>query len=253
MELRSEVISSARDVWDGIRARPASVALSFSAIAIGMASLTFLIAVLDGLREESREIVSELGVNVVGIIQHESSGPDSGLMLQERHASILKANFPSARISNVRLHKVPTLGSNELLTVVATDSSLIDVRLWTMTDGRFLDHWDIGNRERNAVISEPLSERWNWKVGSVIMLRDIPFNVVGIVRVAGGALDSKASHSQLTLGERVVFVPKTITPFWVENQKIPTSNRIMPYRIMSAPNPLHYTNANGRLWNNPLI
>lgn len=217
----SRLISTFMDVWDGIRTQPGRVGLSFMAIAIGIASLTVLIAILSGLGEKSRQVVKELGVNVVGILQQGGAGQDAKGGLQERHASFLSINLPGSYVSTTRLYNVPTLGTNKLLSIVATDSSLIHIRQWKLHNGRFLDPQDIKNRERNVVVSKSLSKLWNWKVGNIIMLRNTPFKIVGIVEIGGGALDTEMGDSSLVFGERVAFVPKTISPYWVSNLNTP--------------------------------
>jgi len=49
------------------------------------------------------------------------------------------------------------------------------------------------------------------------MLRNMPFNIVGIVETGGTALDTEVANSDLILGERVVFVPKTLVPYWADS------------------------------------
>lgn len=220
-------VDTLRDVWDGIRSQPGRVGLAFTAIAVGIASITVLVTVLGGLQERSRQIVGELGVNVVGILQH---GSDPRAALEERHASLLAANLPQSVVSTVSVLKVPTLGTEELLSVVATDNALIDVRQWSLEDGRFLDPWDLTHRERKAVVSKTLSEQWNWKVGNVIMLRSTPFEVVGVVEVGGGALDGELGDAGLMLGERVVFVPKTVAPDWKAGRRTLPPGLAVRYR-----------------------
>ena len=210
-----------RDVWDGIRTQPGRVGLSFLAIGVGIASLSILMAVLGGLWERSQQIVQELGVNVIGILRQGEAGRNAVAGLQERDASLLARNLPECTVSTIRLYKVPTLGTRALLSVVATDSSLIRVKQWKLDTGRFLDHRDIENRERNAVVSRSLGTLWNWRVGDLIMLSDLPFRIVGIVSVASGALDPELGDLGLMLGERVVLIPKTITPYWVTDQEPP--------------------------------
>jgi ABC-type antimicrobial peptide transport system permease subunit len=86
-----------------------------------------------------------------------------------------------------------------------------------LSDGRFLDSGDIGRRERSAVISQALSDQWDWNTGDIIMLRNMPFSVVGVVKTGGSALDTEVGNSDLILGERVVFVPNTLVPYWADN------------------------------------
>jgi len=227
-----------RDIWDGIRTQPGRIGLALLAIAIGVSSLTILVAVLGGLKEKSRQIIQELGVNVIAIIQEKGDSQNITSQLEEYHASLLAFNLPGCRISTIRRYESPTLGTNETLTVIATDSSLIQIRQWRLKDGRFLDRTDIENRERNAVVGEFLSKLWNWRVGNLVMLRNTPFKIVGIVDVGGGALDVESGGSNLILGERVIFVPKTVTPNWMASYNNP--GKSLDAIFLSVPTSLNF-------------
>ncbi len=204
------------DIVEGIRAQPAGVAISLSAIAIGIASLTVLMAVMGGLRDKADQMIDELGVNVIAIINQAEVTETNKMGLRVQHASLLKQNLPGHIVATVRRYDVPTLGTNSFLSVVATDSSFADIRQWRLSDGRFLDSRDIDSRERSAVISHTLSSQWGWKTGDIIMLRNMPFNIVGVVETGGTALDTEVGNSDLIFGERVVFVPKTLVPYWAD-------------------------------------
>jgi putative ABC transport system permease protein len=205
------------DIVEGIRAQPAGVAISLSAIAIGIASLTVLMAVVGGLRDRADQMIDELGVNVIAIINQAGITATNKTGLTVQHASLLEQNLPDHIVATVRRYDVPTFGTNSFLSVIATDSSFADIRQWRLSEGRFLDFRDIDNRERSAVISQTLSSQWGWKTGDIIMLRNMPFNVVGVVETGGAALDTEVANSDLILGERVVFVPKTLVPYWADS------------------------------------
>ncbi len=205
------------DIVEGIRAQPAGVAISLSAIAIGIASLTVLLAVIGGLRDRADQMIDELGVNVIAIINQAEVTQTNKTGLTVQHASLLEQNLPGHIVAAVRRYDVPTYGTNSFLSVIATDSSFADIRQWRLSEGRFLDFRDIDNRERSVVISETLSSQWGWKTGDIIMLRSMPFNIVGIVETGGAALDTEVANSDLILGERVVFVPKTLVPYWADS------------------------------------
>jgi putative ABC transport system permease protein len=193
------------------------VAISLSAIAIGIASLTVLMAVVGGLRDRADQMIDELGVNVIAIINQAEITATNKTGLTVQHASLLEQNLPGHIVATVRRYNVPTFGTNSFLSVIATDSSFADIRQWRLSEGRFLDSRDIDNRERSAVISRTLSSQWGWKTGDIIMLRNMPFNVVGVVETGGAALDTEVANSDLILGERVVFVPKTLVPYWADS------------------------------------
>lgn len=209
------------DIWEGFRSQPGRMGLSIMTMAIGLSSLVVLIAILGGLKEKSRRVLNELGVNVAGIFQTWADDRPKSDCLGERQALLLAANLPDCSISTVLRYEVPTLGSRKHLTVMATDQSLIQVRQWSLEDGRFLDDRDILYGERNAVISKSLSLLWNWKVGNLIMLRDVPFKVIGIVEAGGNVLAAELEDPGLLFGEMVVFVPKTVLPYWVNTPKGP--------------------------------
>ena len=109
---------------------------------------------------------------------------------------------------------VEELGVN----VVATQESLQAIRQWRLRAGRFLDATDLRTRERSAVISASLADRWNWNVGQVIQLRDMPFRVVGILSYEAGALAAESDTPALTPGEFVVWVPLTVPPYWLSSR-----------------------------------
>jgi putative ABC transport system permease protein len=210
-----------RDITDDIRARPGRAGLSFLAIAVGMTALTVLLAVLGGLSERSRRIVGELGVNVFAAIYAPAPeiGPGQTKLLL-RHAELLAANLPACTLAGTRTYEVSTPGSQLPLKVVATQDGLMSIRQWRLQDGRFLDAMDLHGRERTAVISSALAEAMKWKVGEVIQLRDTPFQVVGIVGLSAGALESESDVAALATGDRVVWVPVTVPPYWLSS-KVP--------------------------------
>lgn len=222
MRLRERIATPlALDVWDGLRTQPGRSALSLLAVAVGIAALTILVAVLGGLREKARRIAHDLGVNVVGILPAGGSEPSAAGRLEERHALLLAANFPGGLVSTMRRYDVPTLGTEKSLSVVATDPDLVRIRGWRLRDGRFLDGRDMERREWSAVVGRALAERWDWKVGNIVMLRNMPFRIVGIVEAGGGALETETGDPGLVLGERIVFVPKTVQPYWLTEWKTP--------------------------------
>lgn len=210
-----------QDVRDSIRTQPGRFGLILTAISVGIFSLTILITILSGLKEHSEQIIQGLGVNVVGILSQEQKEQTRRWYLTAEHAALLSNNLPATTVTTVRRYSVSTLGTARVLTLVATDESLAHVRQWRLHAGRFLDQRDMRYRERNAVVSKHVSELWDWEVGNVILLGNLAFNIVGVVAVAGGALDTEIADSGLILGERVVFVPRTIEPYWLNSEQRP--------------------------------
>ena len=91
--------ASLRDIADDVRARPGRAGLSFLAIAVGMTALTVLLAVLGGLQDRARQIVQELGVNVLAVVQQKPEVPNPDQpRLGDRHVDLLAANLPPPHV-----------------------------------------------------------------------------------------------------------------------------------------------------------
>lgn len=169
----------ARDIWDGLRAQPGRVGLSFLAVAVGMLALTAQRAISGGLQERARRLVDELGAQVVAILPPETRAAEGEAFLTSRHAALLAANLGGRPVSRVRAQKVAAGGLDRPLAVVETDPQLAGLRRWRMRDGRFFDAADEAAGARHAVITPGLAARARWHVGSVITLQNLPFTVVG--------------------------------------------------------------------------
>lgn len=201
-----------RDLFDGIRAEPGRVALSFMAVAIGIIALVLLLAVLGGLQERSRLLVRELGANVFAVLPGSANESGQKQGLEEKHAKILAENLPGCVISVMRRYELDTSGAGQRIAIVAADESLAAVRGWAMRQGRFLDRMDVQRGDRNAVLSAPLAELKQWKVGDVVSLEDTPFRIVGIMKPGIATSEGGLGEERLGVGENVMFVPKT-APF----------------------------------------
>ena len=228
-----------RDIADDIRARPGRAGLSFLALGVGMTALTVLLAVLGGLQERSRRIVEELGAQVFAVTQTTAEGA-----MQERprlrgdHVELLGAHLPGGAASGLAIHDGVPVGGDRQVRVIATDERMLDIRPWRIAEGRFLDAHDLHNRERVAVAGEALAREWNWKTGDVISLRDTPFRLIGILRISAGALESETTESALLPGDRTVFVPRTLPPYWIASRRAPDDTLGVIYARAPAGRPL---------------
>lgn len=214
-----------RDLIDGILSEPARVALSFTAVAIGMAALFLLLAVLGGLREKSRLLVHELGANVFAVLPGLAGEFGQKQRIEEKHAALLALNLPDCVISAMRRYELDALGVGKKIGIVAVDESLAAVRGWKMRQGRFIDHLDVQRGERHTVISAPLAELKQWKVGDVVSLEDTPFRVIGVVEPGIGSPENEPDHYRLAVGENVMFLPKT-APFPRRGEPRETTHRV---------------------------
>ena len=225
-------VATLSDVWDGICSQPGRVLISFITIVVGIASLTGLFAVLNGLQGKTQKLEMELGLNVLGILYQGEPRAKTGV-LNERHVKYLSANMDCCLISSIRDYRIPFGDADEVLHVVATDSALINVRHWTMAAGRFLDPLDTKNRARNAVISAGLSRKQRWHIGHKISIGKHLFQIVGIVDL-NHDLELESEISDLTFDENVVFVPKTVTPYWLTRSLLAASGNSGENSLMQS-------------------
>jgi putative ABC transport system permease protein len=204
-----------RDVADGLRSRPGRSGLAVLAVAVGAAALGLLLAAIASLETTSRRLVEELGANtIVAVPDGGSEGDPRPGRLTVRHVDLVRANFPELVASSVERSEARTLGTSRTLQVVATDSRLARARDWKLADGRFLDERDVASASHHVVLSHRLAAEWRWRVGQVVMLGEEPFVVVGIVHTQGGSLTGQLGDPALVLGERLVFVPRTVPASW---------------------------------------
>ena len=168
------------DIAEGIRSYIGRYLLSLFAMAIGIMTLMFLIASVDGLNQRAREIVAGLGVDVALLFDSNTGTDESVTALDTDHLEALRA-LNETQVSGIRRYRAGTVGSANGLSVVATDEYLAQVRRWPLTEGRFLDRYDIAHREPVAVVTHTLSQAWGWRTGHSIRVGDEVFFVVGVV------------------------------------------------------------------------
>lgn len=208
-----------RDIVDDIRARPGRAGLSFLALGVGMTSLTVLLSVLGGLKERARQIVEEMGAQVFAISQPEAA--DGQPRLAPRHLDLLRAQLPDCRITGMAVYNGISVGADRQVRLLAVDDALLDIRPWRLVDGRFIDERDLIHRERSMVAPETLAREWGWQLGEIVRLGESPFRLVGLIQIGSGVLESESSDSTLLPGDRAVFVPLTLPPYWLQGRRAP--------------------------------
>lgn len=206
------------DVWEGIRSRPGHLLLSLFTLATGMLTLTLLMAVLAGFARQSEQILSGVGANVAALLPAQpASAPRGGI--SAAHAELLRHRFPSYTVSVLRQERAPAGPGKPAVDILAGDEHLAALRGWPLLAGRPLDALDLRQARRACVLTSALSREWNAPVGAVVRLASIPFEVVGVLAPAGNAA---AADSPLPSGDRFVWIPHTVSPFWRSDADPPT-------------------------------
>lgn len=195
-----------------VRAAPGRASLSALAIAIGAASLTVLLAALGGLSEQARGMVRELGADTFAIVPDSRAAATAPL--RPEHTALLRASVPRAEVTAVRrFEKACKIGRDEA-SVVQTDPSFAPVRQRAVREGRFLDERDMVARARHAVVTRTLADRAGLRPGSTVLLRRMPFTVVGVLDDGPSLLPGDSPMPEQRMAELGVFVPLTTPAYW---------------------------------------
>jgi len=201
----------AKDIAEGVRGRPGRFGLALFAMTIGMAVLSTLIALLYGLQERSEALSAQLGTNVIAVLPS-SSAANTGLT--SLHPELVRANYPAAQVSGIRLGRAPLTGGQGEVTVVAVEESFFAIRQWPLRAGRFFDARDQREKRRYAIVTDALLRQNGWQLGASIVLRETPFQIIGVVGANDAALNGEYGDQRLTTGERAVFVPLSVSALW---------------------------------------
>ena len=161
-----------------------------------MFAATALLATLDALRLQARELVRDFGAGAFAAVR--PSRAEAGRAGWDRESvERLRANLEGAAwVSGVKALPPPA-GADHA--VVAADAELARARGWRFIEGRALDEMDVRQGARSAMAPDALCRRLGWAVGDVLLLGNEPFRLVGRFEAVGMPLAS--------LPEQAVFVP----------------------------------------------
>lgn len=229
-------IALIRDVAEGVRRQPARTFLSFISLVIGMAALVILLSILAGVRQKTRMMISELGVNVFGLVTtDQTSVQTADPSLARRHADYLAANLADARVTGLRLDDATAAGLPDGTVLAATDEALFQVRPWRIIAGNAFDAATIKNREHCAVISASVAHDMGLSVGSDIRLHGMTLRITGIADIEAGTLEAGDARRVVTPGNRLVLVPWTIPAVWSQSI-VPDATKVDALFIKSTGN-----------------
>ncbi len=214
------------DIGEGLRAQPGRAGLSFASLSLGMAALVSLLAILGGVRQKTQLMISELGVNVFGLIQPpDTSRRTENSLLSRRHTDYLAANLIGASVTGIRFENGVAAGLPDGAILAAIDENLFQVRPWQIVNGRAFDTAVLRNRERYAIVSTALAQVMNLSVGSDIRLRNLTFRIIGTADIEAGALDTRDTQNAVTPGNLILMIPWSIPSYW-SSTVVPETRRL---------------------------
>jgi len=186
-----------QDIFSSLRARRSRTLLSLAALSIGMICLSMLAAVLPGLDRHAESLARELGAQV--LVAH---APANEWFKPQAVEQVQKA-LPKSRVAPLTRHTIASANLNRSLAVAATGHELQRIKQWPMQSGRFLDPTDARQRKNHAVISQHLAERHHLSLGSLVLLEDIPFRVIGILGTSSDAPNQVNGLADLFIAQGV--------------------------------------------------
>lgn len=186
----------AADLWTGMRTGPARSGLALASLTVGFFAVAILLATLDALRRQARDLVQSFGAGAFVLVRTDTA-PDPAW--NRRHVEFLRANLAAdALVSGLKTLPTP---ADAAWKACATDAELAQARGWRFVAGRGLDEWDVHQGARVAMASAEVCRRNRWTVGTVVVLGHEPYRLVGCFESAGPSI--------APLSENAVFIPHT--------------------------------------------
>ncbi|MFZ4397412.1 MAG: ABC transporter ATP-binding protein, partial [Kiritimatiellia bacterium] len=180
-----------RDLTEGLTLRPGRVLLVLGALAAGFAALTLLLSALTGLRNAAHVLQSELGAEVVAIVQAGDLAAGDGL-LSETHLRCLRQNFPGWCVAGVRRINLAPAGNGPKVAALAASSAIAGLRGWRPVAGRLFDNADELDGARCAVATATACASHGWRPGDAITIGGQLFTLAGMLPDAGSTTDGAA-------------------------------------------------------------
>lgn len=169
--------------------------LTLLGIVIGVSSVVAMLAIGEGAQQEIIQIMNQLGTNVMTVRPERLPGSfrsmPSTLTLEDAEA--VQQNIPNiiAAIPQMQSRNTPVrFGRNDTQTsVVATTGSMPEVESWPLAQGVFFTDEDSADIASVAVLgSEARADLFpdgQDPLGQYILIRNIPFQVIGILTAKG--------------------------------------------------------------------
>ncbi len=187
----------AADLWAGVRTGPARAGLAFSSLTLGLFAVTVLLATLEALQRQARELVDSFGAGSVVLTR--SAEP----RWNRRQVDFFRANLGAeAWVSGVKV--LPPIPGVDFA-VAAADGELAGARGWRWASGRALDDRDVRQGARHAVAPVELCRQRGWRTGETIAVGPELYRLVGAFAAAGEPVPGLAPET--------VFVPQSADAF----------------------------------------
>ncbi len=185
-----------RVAFGSIRANKLRAALTMLGVIIGVAAVITVVAMGSGAQKAVQDRINSLGANLVTV--NPGMGFSFGAARADRapmrvsdadslrsEATVLSAVVPELS----RNQQVVYLNSNINTSIVGTTANYVSAHNYTITYGRNFTDGDDAARQRYAVVGADVPKLLNANagalIGQTISIRDIPFEIIGVLSAKG--------------------------------------------------------------------
>ena len=186
-----------------IRKNTMRTLLTMLGIIIGVGAVLVMVAIGQGAKAHIRDQIDNLGTNLIVVTPGSttqggvSMGAGSASRLTVEDAEMLKEqSFLLSGVSPVivAFSQVVGSGGNWRTMVDGVSPDYGPIRNWPVTSGRFFDMNDTRSMRRVAVLGATVA--WTLfgdtdPVGQQIRLRDVPFDVIGVLEAKGQTAEGR--------------------------------------------------------------
>jgi putative ABC transport system permease protein len=182
--------------FQSIRANKMRSLLTMLGIVIGVGAVITMVALGSGAQKAVEERINSLGANLLNVYPGQMSfrgvASDQRISLTVDDADALKkdAELLSAVIPELSRNQQVKYGNMNInVSVVGTTANYAPVRSYTVPYGRMFTEGDDQGRQRYAVLGSQVPEMLGANaaamIGQMLMIRGIPFEIIGILSEKG--------------------------------------------------------------------
>lgn len=168
-----------------------------SAVGLGIASLTLIVAAVDGAQQRAREVVDRFGPEAAFILGGDIQSRAVGqrvLTLSWQDAETLRQSLPGAyMVVPMRAKREVKLKykseSVDLPVVVGATQKYADAWDWPLAEGRDLTRRDVDLGAKVGLIGDTPARKLfgdRSPLGKTVFINDVPIQIVGLLSYRGG-------------------------------------------------------------------
>ena len=191
--LLTEVGESFKTALRALRVNIFRTALTLLGIIIGVSAVVTMMAIGDGSKQKVLDQINSMGTNVILALPKMSGfrgGGDIITMTPEDAEALAGLDNVEAVMPERRGRQMMRYGSLDYMSSVSGVSpSMPEVRNWSLESGTFFNDRDMQSNATVAVIGQTVVEKLfpyeETPVGKYLLIRNIPFEVIGVLSKKG--------------------------------------------------------------------